>query len=172
MDSSVSLKIYLNAVRMCRGDLATEVFSNGLSMPAVLIGDAAHAIPQVMSAYTINQTIWDAFQLCSMIVDRYDNDMLFSRITKDFYDAMFGRWNVYTMNWAEDWLTAHGLPYDSYKAYNTWVRLARSTHRVAKQHVPEAPAESVTNEQKEALIRYIKNERTRMGLLEQRIRAR
>ena len=69
---------------MARGNLATEVFSGGLSMPAVLIGNAAHAIPEILSPADIDRAMFDAIGLCSMIVERYDDDELFSQITEDY----------------------------------------------------------------------------------------
>ena len=55
-------------------------------MSAVLIGNAAHAIPEIYAPDDINSAIVDAFDLCHMIVDRYNDDKLFSQIPKVYYD--------------------------------------------------------------------------------------
>jgi len=70
----VSQKWYLNSVRMRRSGLATDVFRGGASMPAVLIGDAGHAVPDFLSSGGINWAMMDAIDLCSMMVQRYDDD--------------------------------------------------------------------------------------------------
>ena len=53
-----------------------EVHGSGSTMPAVLIGDAAHAVPEDFSPGDIVRASWDAIDLCSMIVLRYDDDKL------------------------------------------------------------------------------------------------
>ena len=91
-NTCVSQKWNLNSVRMTRSQVATDVFSDGLSMPAVLIGNAAHAIPELISPADINWAMMDAMDLCYMIVERYDDDKLFFQISKDYYDIKFPRW--------------------------------------------------------------------------------
>lgn len=86
-------------------------------MSAVLIGNAAHIIPEILSSDDINWAMSDALELCRMIVDRYDYDKLFSRIANDFYAKRLDIWHGLRTSWEEKWMRAHALPYDPSKAY-------------------------------------------------------
>ena len=88
----VSQQWYLNSVQMGRHDLATDILSDRLSMPAVHIGHAAHSISEFISPADISWMMMDAMDLCYMIVERYNNDRLFSQVSKDYYDISFSRW--------------------------------------------------------------------------------
>ena len=59
----VSQKWCLNSIQMGGGNLATDVFSNGLSMPAVLVGNAAHSVPEFLFPADISWVIMDAMDL-------------------------------------------------------------------------------------------------------------
>ena len=50
----VSQRLTLNCFRGPGGTLATTIYRDGLTMPAVVIGDAAHALPHPFSADSIN----------------------------------------------------------------------------------------------------------------------
>ena len=91
----VSQKWYLNSVMMGRNDLATDVFSNGSSMPAILVGNAAHFISDILSSADISWVVVDVLDLCYMIVERYNDERLFSQISNDYYDIKFPRWQQY-----------------------------------------------------------------------------
>ena len=84
---------------MGRSDLATGVSSNGVSMHAVLIVKAAHAI----SPTDVNRAMWDAVNICSIIVNRYDDNGLLSQVTKAFEDIEFRRWQILHFKWLENW---------------------------------------------------------------------
>lgn len=88
----VSQKWYLNSVMMGRNDLATDVFSDSLSMPAILVGNAARFISDILSSADISWVMVDVMDLCYMIVERYNDDRLFSYISNDYYDIKFHRW--------------------------------------------------------------------------------
>ena len=49
-----------------------------------------------------------------MIIDRYENDMLFAQIPRDYYDLKHRRWSKVPREWALRWAKAHNLilPYD------------------------------------------------------------
>ena len=106
---SVSQKWRHHAVRAV--PLPPEVMRQGISIPAVLIGNAAHAIPETFSPDDISNAMVDAINLCSMIVERFDDDdKSFSSIPADFYQ--FGRpvWNRLLREWEGKWREAHGMP--------------------------------------------------------------
>ena len=122
--AGVSHKYRLLAVRH-RGEYGpqpiTEVIAGELRLPTVLIGGAAHAIPTTFSRGDINDAIYDALDLCRMIVERYHNDELFARLPEDYYHWRSRRWQDLRREWEERWFTAHGLPYDSFFARKWWV---------------------------------------------------
>ena len=91
----VSQKWYLKSVMMGRNDLATDVFSNGSSMTAILVGNAAHFISDILSSADIIWVVVDVMDLCYMIVERYNDDRLFSQISNDYYDIKLARWQQY-----------------------------------------------------------------------------
>lgn len=171
-NTGVSQKWYLNAVRMRRSDLATEVFSDGLSMPAVLIGNAAHAIPEILSLADISWAIMDAMDLCHMIVERYDDDKLFSQITKDYYDIKYRQWRKLQLKWEENWTLAHGLPYDSGRAGGTWVKLQRTSRLPRPDTMPESEFKLLKNPDTRVIQQYKENELARWRKIRQRIRDR
>lgn len=132
--NSVSQKKAPNAVRVQRSEFPTNVPGDNPNVPLVLLGDAAHAIPSEISSADINTAMMDAHDLCCMIVERYDNDSLFSRIPEDYYDFKFRSWHNLHLAWEARWMTAHGLPYDSTCAGNRWVKL-RGTARLPQQNI-------------------------------------
>lgn len=170
--SGVSQKWNLNSVRMMRSQVATDVFSGGLSMAAVLIGNAAHTIPELFSPADINWAIMDAIDLCYMIVERYDDDTLFSQISKDYYDIKFPRWNRLCHEWVEKWMSAHGLPYDTEKATYNWVKLARTSRGPEREFMSESEFKSLPGADPRAILRYKDDEQARWDKVQQRIRDR
>ena len=168
----VSQKWYLNAIRMRRSDLASDVFSDGLSMPAVLIGNAAHAIPEILSPADISWAMMDAMDLCHMIVERYDDDRLFSLITKDYYDIKYRQWRKLQLNWEKSWTLAHGLPYDSSRASGTWVKLQRTSRLPNRETMPESEFKRLGNPDTRVIQQYKENELARWRKIQQRIRDR
>lgn len=171
-DKGVSQKWYLNSVRMERGDLATDVFSGGLSMPAVLIGNAAHAIPELLSLDDINAAIWDGIDLCKVIVRNYNDDRLFSQISDDNCASKSRSWQRLCAGWEERWLTAHGMPYDLREARSTWVKLARTSRLTEQQTMSPSEFESAIKGDRRALQAYKKRELARWNDIQQKIRAR
>ncbi len=168
----VSQKWYLNSVKMGRSDLATDVFSGGLSMPAVLVGNAAHAIPDILSPADISWVMIDAMDLCYMIVERYNDDRLFSQISNDFYDIKFRRWQKSLHRWDEKWLSAHGLPYNSTRARETWMKLNRASRPVEREAMSESDFNSLPRRARLAVQQFENRERARWDLIQQRIRER
>lgn len=154
---------------MGEGDLAMEVISNGLSMPAVLVGNAAHSIPEFLSPADISWVIMDAMDLCYMIVERYYDDRLFSQILKDFYDIKYHRWQKSLHEWDEKWTSAHGLPYNSTKARSTWIKLARPSRRLEGEFMSESISKSLPAGDRQAIQTYKYNELARWGVIQQRI---
>ena len=171
-NNSVSQKWYLNALRMRRSDLATDVVSDGMSMPAVLIGNAAHAIPEILSAADINWAMMDAFDLCHMIVERYDDDRLFSQITKDYYDIKYWQWHKLLIKWEQKWTSAHGLPYGPSKAIWTWVKVARTARLPNRETMPESEFKRLKHRDTRAIQQYKENGQARWRKIRQRIRDR
>jgi len=167
----VSQKWYLNSVRM-RSGLATDVFRGGASMPAALIGDAGHAVPDFLSSGGINWAMMDAIDLCSMIVQRYDDDEQFSRIAKDFYDLRHRWWQKVHFDWEETWTTAHGLQYDSDQAKSQWVRLTRTSRLPERKIMSESEFESLPDGHKPAIQLYKDKEDARWAVIQKRIRDR
>ena len=126
---SVSQKTALTCIQENELDLATEVIRDGLSLSAVMIGDAAHCVPEIFSQESINRAIWDAIDLCSKIVQSYDDDEeMFARIPLDFYDDQNRYWSKLSRDWALRWTAAHDLPEDylkSKKFLSHWVKVRR-----------------------------------------------
>ena len=124
--SSVSQKMVLNCIMGVGQDKKyEEVVRGNLSLPAVMIGDAAHGVPESCSPGTLNETISDALILGRRIIERYHDDSAFASIPKDFYYRRCDMWRVLPGKWAEKWMTAHGyensMPsYRSYRDY--WVK--------------------------------------------------
>ena len=141
-------------------------------MPAVLIGNAAHAIPEILSAADINWAMMDAFDLCHMIVERYDEDRLFSQITKDYYDIKYRQWHKLLMKWEQKWTSAHGLPYDLSKAIWTWVKVARTARLPNRETMPESEFKCLKHRDTRAIQQYKENEQARWRKIRQRIRDR
>lgn len=141
-------------------------------MPAVLIGDAGHAVPDMLSPGAINWAMIDAIDLCSMIVQRYDDDELFSRIAMDFYDLKHRWWQKVLFDWEETWTTAHGLHYDSARARLQWVRLTRTSRLPERQVMSESEFESLPDGDKQAIQRYKDREDARWAVIQKRIRDR
>ena len=118
--SSVSQKMALNCVMgVSRSTRSEEIVRGNVSLPAVMIGDAAHAIPELLSPDAINATILDAKALSRMIIERYDDDSAFATIPRDFYDRNLETWGRLPWIWANKWIKAHGLPYEHWKY---WVK--------------------------------------------------
>ena len=168
----VSQRWNLNSVRMRRCQVATDVFSDGLSMPAVLIGNAAHAIPEIFSPADINWAMMDAMDLCNMIVERYDDDRLFSQISKDYYDIKFPRWRRLHHEWEAKWMSAHGLPYRIEKAILTWVKVARTSRRPERETMSDSEFKRLPGRDSRLIQRYRDNEGARWEQVQQRIRDR
>ena len=168
----VSQKLYLNSVKMGRSELATDVFSGGLSMPAVLVGNAAHAIPDILFPAHIGWVMMDAMDLCYMIVERYNDDRLFSQISKDFYDIKFRRWRKSLHRWDEKWLSAHGLPFNPTTAGETWTKLNRASRRVEREATSKSKFNSLPRRNRLAVQRFENRERARWDLIRRRIRER
>lgn len=120
-------------------------------MPAVLIGDAGHAVPDFLSPSGINLAMMDAIDLSSMIVQRYDDDEQFSRIAKDFYDLRHRWWQKVLFDWEETWTTALGLQYDSDQAKLQWVRLTRTSRLPERKIMSESEFESLPDGHKQAI---------------------
>lgn len=171
-NKGVSQKWYLNSVQMGRADLATNVFRDGLSMPAVLVGSAAHSIPEFLSPADISWVMIDAMDLCYMIVERYNDDKLFSQISEDFYDIKYHRWQKSLHKWGEKWTLAHGLAYNSTRARSSWTKLARVSNRPERQVMPESEFKSLPDRDRRAIQQYKDNEQARRGIIQHRIRER
>lgn len=168
----LSQKQHLAGVRVGLGDLTTDHFKGAVSMPTVLIGDAAHAIPRNYSVGSINWAMMDAVDLCSMIVQRYDDDESFSRISRDFYNLKYRTWLELGRDWEESWSTAHDLPYDYRQARYDWVKLRR-THPLVDTGIPdEKEFDHLPEDEKRNLLRYRKREASRWDEIQQRIRDR
>lgn len=168
----VSQKWYLNSVRLRRSDLETQVFRNGLSMPAVSIGNAAHAIPELFSPGDINHAMMDAFDLSSMFIDRYEDDELFARIPGDYYDIKFRGWQKLHFNWGARWHQEHGLTYDSGDERFKWVKLTRTARLEEREIMSEREFMDLPDGDRSAIQRYKESEIARWGVIQQRIRDR
>ena len=152
--------------------MATDVFSNGLSMPAVLVGNATHSVPEFLFPADISWVIMDAMDLCYMIVERYYDDRLFSQISKDFYDINYYRWQKLLHERDEKWTSAHGLPYDSTKARSTWMKLAQPSRRLEREIMSESEFKKLPGGDRQAMQTYKNNKLARWGVIQQRIRDR
>ena len=89
--------------------------------------------------------------LCYMIVERYNDDRLFSQISRDYYDIKFPRWQKSLHKWEEKWTSAHGLPYDSTKARFTWMKLARVSRRPEREVMSESDFKSLPGGDRRAI---------------------
>lgn len=141
-------------------------------MPAVLIGDAGHAVPDFLYPGGINLAMMDAIDLCSMIVQRYYDDEQFSRIAKDFYDLRHRWWQKVLFDWEETWTTAHGLQYDFDQAKSQWVRLTRTSRLPKRKVMSESEFESPPDGYKQAIQLYKDKEDARWAVIQKRIRDR
>lgn len=170
--AGLSQKWYLNCVRMRRSDCDITVSRCGVTVPAVLVGNAAHAVPEIYSPADINWALTDSVELCRMIVERYDDDKLFSQISKDFYDLRCRSWHRKLQSWEEDWMTAHGLTYDSSETKSMWVKLVK-THRLAQQRTRNQNGFiSLPERHRQALERYQNAEIARWNENRQKNQAR
>ena len=133
--------------------MTTKVVSGGLSLPAVLIGDAAHAIPIALSRGDINDAVYDALDLCRMIVERYDDDELFARVPDDYYDWRTRRWGDLRKEWEERWLTAHGLPYSPLHAQRYWIKLSRTVRDPPPEKMEKGDFEGLLDDKRRASFR-------------------
>ena len=170
-DVGVSQKINLLSVQMAKRELKTAVTSHGLNLPAVLIGDAAHAIPETLSSRDINSTIRDAVILCSMIVDRYEDDVLFSLIPKDYYATGHIIWANLGREWEEKWMKAHGLPFDHREARLTWVPVPRTSRLEESQDMSESEFHKFSLAARRKILRYKEKGNGRRSMIESRIRS-
>lgn len=168
----VSQKWHLNSVRIERDDLTTDSINGKASIPTVLIGDAGHAVPEYLSPGAINWAMMDAIDLCSMIVQRYDDDELFSRIAKDFYDLRHRWWQKVLFDWEETWATAHGLHYDVTQARLRWVLLTKTSRFPERQFMSENEFQSLPDAYKQARQRHKDEEGTRWADIQKRMRDR
>lgn len=117
--SSVSQKIKLSCVmRVACNQRYQEIVRGNLSLPAIMIGDAAHGIPESCSPDSINDTIWDATVLGRMIIERYDDDSAFATLPTDFYGRQRGAWACLPRRWAEKWMKAHGFDISKLHGWN------------------------------------------------------
>ena len=171
----VSQKWRLHCVRLRspRNMLPTEVERDGLSMPAVLIGNAAHAIPETLSAGDISCAMMDAVDLCRMIVERYDTDVFFNRISKDFYKLKYNYWRKLSLDWEQRWKATHGLPpYGSSEVLPTWVAIERTQHLPPREDMIEIDPGSTTADTRRQIRRFQAKEEDRWRVVQQRIRDR
>jgi len=90
-------------------DLVTRVSVGSASVPAVLIGDAAHSLPEIHSHDDINHVVYDAINLARMIRDRQYDDSQFQRIPEEFYKLALPRWDKYRLEWEERIAKLYGL---------------------------------------------------------------
>lgn len=141
-------------------------------MPAVLIGDAAHALPDSLAPGGINWALMDAIDLCAMIVQRYDDDEQFSRIAEDFYDLRHPWWQKLHFDWENNWTTAHGLERNSDKLQSWWVRLTRTSRLPERKVMSESEFENLPNGHKQAIQLYKDTEDARWAVIQKRIRDR
>lgn len=162
----------MNCVRTGGRELTTEVFRDELAMPAVLIGDAAHAVPEFYSATDINQALWDAIDLCSMIVKRYDDDQLFSTIAQDFYASKSVRWQKFPKEWARKWMDAHGLPHDYLNDRLYWVKLRRAVRIGGHGDQIGSNFDELPPWKQEAMLKYKEKEEASWEQIQKRIRDR
>ena len=178
---AIGQKWQLNAIRMGMQQLAPEVVRNGMSMPAVLIGNAAHALPDICSAGSINAVISDAMKLCDMIVDRYENNQAFARIPEDHHSGRVSYWQSLILSWEYDWLKAHGMPYERSAKGTRWAQWVKleATYRENKvqsetnyrENNAQSEASNLGDDRKD-LQRFQEREAARWDQVQQRIRDR
>lgn len=174
--NQISQKFYLNAVRRDRSekiDLSTEIFRQSLSMPAVLIGNAAHSVPEILSPGAINWAMIDAIDLCSMIVQRYDDDQRFSKISRDFSNLKQRSWQTTLFDWERDWLTAHGydLAYPAIDPTNewvAWVKIARTSRLMGQDHKSTSESEEYPEGKEKDIKQFARQEAARWEDIQRR----
>ena len=174
--SSVSQKISLNCVMgVAYSPRYEEIVRDNISLPAVMIGDAAHGLPDSFSSDSINGTVADAFTLSRMILQRYDNDSAFTSISADFYERERDVWGWLPRMWAEKWMKAHGFDLKTLRGWNGFTFDHRSYWE--KQSAPgRLPDHSVQRklESKDidsGISRFMENEEERWKKVEQRMRS-
>ena len=121
--SSVSQKIGLTCVMGVGHDPETEKIVRGnLSLPVVMIGDAAHGLPESFSPNAISSTITDAIELSRMIINRYADDSVFATIPREFYRSRLALWALLPKRWPAKWMTAHGFGAEPFLPMEYWTR--------------------------------------------------
>ena len=151
--------------------LQTDIMRKGLSMPAVLIGNAAHAIPETFSPGDISNAMADAVSLCSMIVERYDDDKLFSTISEDYYRLKYPIWRKLLIDWEIRWKRAHGMPFVE-KGPHRWVPILRTSYLPPREDTVELDLTSLPAENRRKIVQFREREAARWEEIQQRIRDR
>lgn len=166
---SVSQKWRLHSVQ--RSPLTTDVTRGVLSMPAVLIGNAAHTIPETFSPGDISKAMADAVSLCSMIRERYDDDESFSSISADFYRLKYPVWRHLLHTWENKWKSAHGLP-SAVGGAIPWIPIQRTNSLQPREDMAELDLASRPAENREKVVRFREGDAARWEQIQQRIRDR
>ena len=164
----ISRKRPMNCVRTEGRELTNYVGRGGLTMPAVLIGNAAHAVPEDFPDDHINRALWDAIDLCTMIVERYDDDRLFSTIGQDFYALNSVFWQKFPDKWARKWMDAHALPLEHDDDRLQWVKLRRVV-RISNEET-ELKLDEVPPGKKKSMLKHKENEQASWEQIQRRIR--
>ena len=167
--SGIHRRSSLNCVRTGGRELTTEINRDNLTMPAVLIGDAAHAIPEMFSPADINRALWDAIELCCMIVERYDDDDTFSTIPEDFYASQSVHWQKLPKEWARKWMEAHGIPFDYQADSRIWVKLRRTVRLGGHYNQSEIKIDNFPVDRQHTILGFKEREEARWEAIQKRI---
>ncbi|KAL8640382.1 MAG: hypothetical protein Q9226_008756, partial [Calogaya cf. arnoldii] len=168
--SGVSQKWLLNAIRFERRDYPTEVFRGETSMPAVLIGDAAHARPGIFAPDDMSWAMLDAFDLCHLIVERYKDDKLFLSIPYDYYDLKARRWERLHLEWEGSWHAAHGLQHKRGDAKFTWVNIVRARKQQQRtEQMADTNLDDLSERSQRKVQQFLKGEEARWALIQEKI---
>lgn len=125
-----------SAVRTPLDLLPTKVSIDNLAAPAVLIGDAASAVPTEYSERQFNIAIQDGVMLAQLIRKRFDSadDEAFNRIPVDFYIERYPMWEVSSGTGCKRFRDVHGIVIaDNEKLGDKWVRVRRHYSRMTEE---------------------------------------
>lgn len=104
-------KMLCDTIWIPPSQLPTRLESGGKSIPCVLVGDAADAVPTVYDTFSITRVCSEAVLLGEIIAQAWKTeDGQLSNVAQMFYNRACHQWDLYRAFWLKHWDHLHDTP--------------------------------------------------------------